>query len=95
MAVLTRHAIEQIESRGITSQTEVLQAVRKVEGRLPLAERNIKVVVRRTVFTFLPDGSNGDTIIACVTGEGIIKTVMLERSKQLERQQANGVIVLQ
>lgn len=95
MVTITKHAEDQCNSRGIATPLEVLQAVRQVEGRLPRHVDNIKIVVKRTVFSFLPDGSNGDCVVACVTGTGIIKTVMLERSAQLQSQRRRGTMVIE
>lgn len=94
MVTITKHAENQCYARGIATPSEVIQAVEQVEGRLPRQADNVKIIVKRTVFRFLGDGSNGDCVVACVTGTGVIKTVMLERSNQLESQRRCGTMVI-
>lgn len=88
MASLTFHARSQCKSRGV-SPREVLRAVEQVESQIKAAsdQYEAKVVVKTLHgHVFLPDGSNGDTVIACVDTRTLrVKTVMLQRSTQVER----------
>ena len=85
MAFITKHAIAQCTARGVATPQEVLSRVNQVESTFRQVRVNeVRVVVKRIEYTYLPDGSNGDCVLACVTPDGIIKTVMLQRSSQVE-----------
>lgn len=84
MVTITEHAKGQLQARGIATPDEVMQAVARHEGRITRAKvSDVRVIVKRTTYQFLADGSNGDVVVACVTPSGIIKTVMLQRSAQV------------
>jgi len=86
--ILSIHASQQIATRRITTEEEVLQAVARYSARILCSRApEVKVIVRtyRTRI-ILNDGSNGDVVLACVDPQTlIIKTVMLQRSSQVER----------
>ena len=85
---LTRHAQEQIDTRGVTTGAEVLGAVNRYADEIEnTREWQVKVVVKRlTAKVYLPDGSNGDVVLAAVDpGSGNVKTIMLQRGSQVER----------
>lgn len=88
--ILSIHASQQIATRHISTQEEVLQAVsRHASHILRLAGRTdeVKVIVRTyQTRIVLNDGSNGDVVLACVDCRTlVIKTVMLQRSSQVAR----------
>jgi hypothetical protein len=87
--VLSKHATERIDGRGITSDREVNAVVSSyaAEIRQHQSEFEVRVVVRSLRFKVsLPDGSNGDLVIACVDPRSlVVKTVMLQRRGQAQR----------
>jgi hypothetical protein len=88
MFKLTVHAAEQCASRGITDPAEVLSACRKVENQIAAADAwEVLVIVK--VFAAkqtLPDGSNGEVVLAAVDPDsGFVKTVFLQRKTQVIR----------
>lgn len=85
---LSFHARLQIANRAVVSEEEVLAAVSRHERTLSHAfAPEIRVVVKTMkVSTYLPDGSNGDVVVACVDTRSLkVKTVLLSRSAQVER----------
>jgi len=93
MIELTLHASEQIQSRGVVTATEVLEAVRRNEDVISQSQSCQVMVIVKTFSgkICLPDGSNGDTVLACVDPRTMrVKTVMLQRSSQVERKRAAG-----
>lgn len=87
-ARLTYHAREQITSRGITTDSEVLDAVnQRVDQVSGSKSWEVKVVVKRLeAKVYCPDGSNGDVVVACVDPKNLaVKTVMLQRAAQVAR----------
>lgn len=92
---LSIHASDQIVSRGVTTAAEVLAAVSARQGviaRQPVDE--VKVIVKTfSAKVTCADGSNGECVVACVDARsGVIKTVMLKRRSQVQRQIAAGAV---
>ena len=90
--ILTNHAIEQINSRNICTPDEVLLAVNRHSKEIEKSKAwQVKVIVKSLPrFIYLPDGSNGDIVIAAIDpGRLTIKTVMLERRSQINRHSRN------
>jgi hypothetical protein len=82
---LTRHAVEQISKRSVTTESEVFESVNRLEGKITASNCfEVRVIVRRLSVTLTtPDGSTGDLIIACIDPTNrTIKTVMLQNSWQ-------------
>jgi hypothetical protein len=92
-AHITKHAEAQIIDRGVTTTAEVLTAVNAKLSQIRASRTwEVRVIVKRLrVQVFLPDGSNGDVILACVDPVTLnVKTVMLQRSAQVERKAKSG-----
>lgn len=87
MSELTKHALDQCLTRGFDPD-EVLSAVQDHEREISRSDAwEVRVVVKvYPVSRYLPDGSNGDTVIACVNPRTLrITTVMLQRDSQVRR----------
>lgn len=87
-ANLTLHAKQQIASRAVTTESEVLAAVNRHENAIRSSRAHeVRVVVKvLTASVYLPDGSNGDVVLACVDPSTVrVKTVMVQRRSQAIR----------
>jgi hypothetical protein len=87
--MLTKHALEQCEVRGIDPD-KVRQAVSKHSSAITKHKQQVLVVVERYPRSvYCADGSNGDTVIAVVDPQDVyswrncVKTVFLRRSSQI------------
>ncbi len=92
---LSRHAKEQCDARGIASTEEVEAAVKKAAAKIGKSNTwEVRVVVKQfSNKVSLPDGSNGNLVIACVDPQsGTVKTVMLQRESQTRRKNDADVI---
>lgn len=88
MYKITYHARQQILSRGVTSEAEVLSTIASKLNEI----ENVRFFEVRVVVKYLgksvmcSDGSNGDVVLACLDPQRkTIKTVMLQRQSQLRR----------
>lgn len=84
---LTLHAREQCHQRGFSTD-EVESVVNKYASRIGESRSwEVRVVVKKlSGKVYLPDGSNGDVILACVDPVRMtVKTVMLQRYSQVVR----------
>jgi hypothetical protein len=83
---MSKHANEQCESRGF-DPNEVSAVVNGKGERIQKSKSwEVRVIVKvfRAIL-HLPDGSNGDCVVACVDPESrTVKTVMLQRRTQVE-----------
>jgi hypothetical protein len=89
---LSWHAKDQCKVRGIDPR-EVLATVRGWRREIERSGAwEVRVVVGfYQVKQVCEDGSNGDLVLACVDPRNLkIKTVMLQRSSQAYRKQADG-----
>lgn len=94
----TRHAEERIQTRFAQFGMSMAMVERVVSRKVDSIGQNSEVLVKvaqSKVKISLPDGSNGDTVLAAVKIDGSIvtvKTVMLRRSAQIEHlgQQHHG-----
>ena len=85
---LSAHAESQIIGRQICTLDEVLSAVNRQADKIENKSAwQVKVIVKiLPVRVALPDGSNGDLVIAAVDPQRqVVKTVMLERRSQVNR----------
>lgn len=92
-ARLTTHARQQIQKRPVVSDREVLAAVASKASEIAETDAyEVRVIVKTLPEkVYFPDGSNGDTVLACVDPDTMnIKTVMLQRSSQVERKRLEG-----
>ena len=89
MVRMSRHAREQLASRAVVTEEEVIDACTKVEGQIASSRDWQAVVVVKTLEqkVSFPDGSNGDMVVACVDPDSrVVKTVMLRRQEQRHQQ---------
>jgi len=96
MFTLTKHAWEQCQIRDIRSDTVLAVVNRKsVQIRQFQSDYEVKVIIGRlSVKVFLPDGSNGDTVLACVDPRNnTVKTVMFQRWAQVSRKMQSEAYV--
>lgn len=91
---LSKHAVDQIQSRRITSCKEVLEAVRYHASTIEDCQvytDEVKVIVKLLDSYRETGGSKGSVVIACVnTYNGTVKTVMLSTRGQVIAKHKNG-----
>lgn len=108
---LSRHAISQIktrgESTGLFTVDDVAAACQAAESGIRTCKdaQEVRVIVRTVQGTvrlqdgsfgvFLPDGSNGQLVVACVDPRTLtVKTVMLQRVRQAHGHERGGQVYI-
>jgi hypothetical protein len=80
----------------VITKEDVQQAINRNEGRILAAKvREVRVIVKRfSRIVHLPDGSNGDNVVACIDPKArTVMTVMLQRSNQIAAKSRSGDVL--
>jgi hypothetical protein len=94
---LTVHARRRIAERPFTDEGEVMKVMlnKGPAIRRHWEQHEVRVIIKTLKAVIeLPDGSNGDVVVACVDPASVtVKTVMLERAEQIQARSKYRVYV--